>query len=58
MPEDFERVPETGYYVYGVVPVSGGSPLSLRGIDEAPVELVPFHDVAAAASVMALDRPP
>jgi Gas vesicle synthesis protein GvpL/GvpF len=58
MPESLERVPETGYYVYGVVPVDGDARLSLQGIDEAAVELVAYRDVAAATSVMALDRPP
>jgi hypothetical protein len=58
MPEAHERAPETGYYVYGVVPVSGGSPLSLRGIDDAEVEFVEHREVAAAVSVIALDRPP
>jgi hypothetical protein len=58
MPEDRERAPETGYYVYGVVPATGGSPLPLHGIDEAEVEYVSHGDVAAAVSIIALDRPP
>jgi len=56
MPEAHERAPETGYYVYGVVPATGGSPL--HGIDQAAVEYVAHEEVAAAVSVIALDRPP
>ncbi|WP_027862258.1 GvpL/GvpF family gas vesicle protein [Marmoricola sp. URHB0036] len=58
MPEAHERAPETGYYVYGVVPAPGGSPLPLQGIDQADVEYVAYEEVAAAVSVIALDRPP
>jgi gas vesicle protein GvpL/GvpF len=58
MPEAHERAPETGYYVYGVVPATGGSPLPLQGIDQAEVEYVAHEEVAAAVSVIALDRPP
>jgi hypothetical protein len=58
MPEDRERAPETGYYVYGVVPAGGGTRSPLRGIDDAVVELVEHEQVAAAVSVIGLDRPP
>jgi Gas vesicle synthesis protein GvpL/GvpF len=58
MPEDPERAPELGYYVYGVVPGPGSSRPSLRGIDGAQVEFVDHGDVAAAVSEMVLDRPP
>lgn len=58
MPETAERVPETGYYVYGVVPAEGDTRVHLRGIDDAEVEFVEHEDIAAAASVIALDRPP
>jgi hypothetical protein len=58
MPEDPERAPETGLYVYGVVPVTGGSRVSVRGIDDTDVDLVEHGSVAAAVSQIALDRPP
>jgi hypothetical protein len=58
MPEDTERAPETGIYVYGVVPATGGSRLSLRGIDAAEVEAVEHGSVAAMVSEIAVDRPP
>jgi hypothetical protein len=58
MPEDPERAPETGIYVYGVIPAIGGSRLSLRGIDAAEVEVVEHGSVAAVVSEIALDRPP
>lgn len=61
MPEATEHVPDTGYYVYGVVPVSGAGtnlPDDLRGLDDAPVQLVRHGEVAAAVAEIALDRPP
>src|SRR4051812_19329822 len=57
MPEGREPAGETGCYVYGVVRAAGGPP-PLRGIDDEPVELVVHGDVAAATTVIALDRPP
>jgi hypothetical protein len=58
MPEETERAPATGYYVYGVVPAGGAPRPSLRGIDDTEVEYVEHEDVAAATSVIVLDRPP
>ena len=58
MPEDRTHALDTGYYVYGVVPGAGGSRPSLRGIDDAAVEFVEHDELAAAVSVIALERPP
>jgi len=58
MPEPVEQSPEVGWYVYAVLPASGAPPSPLTGIDDAPVEYVEFGELAAATSVMALDRPP
>lgn len=58
MPEDLTGAPETGYYVYGVVPGRGGSRASLRGIDDGEVEFVEHGELAAAVTQTALDRPP
>lgn len=48
----------TGYYVYGVVPAATRLPKRLRGLDDLPVELVEYDDIAAAVSSVATDRPP
>ena len=62
MPEAAEQAPDTGYYVYGVVPASGATardlPEDLRGLDDAPVELLQYGDVAAAVAEIRLERPP
>ncbi|MET0838436.1 MAG: GvpL/GvpF family gas vesicle protein [Marmoricola sp.] len=58
MPDGSSRPPDTGYYVYGVVPVAGGPRPRLRGIDDAEVAFVEHEQVAAAASQIVLDRPP
>ena len=60
MPDPTVRDLETGYYVYGVVPVLEGAPARppLIGIDDAEVEYVEHEDVAAAVAVIALERPP
>ena len=58
MPESVEQVPEVGWYVYAVLPAAGAPTTALTGIDDAPVEYVELGELAAATSVMALDRPP
>jgi hypothetical protein len=49
---------DTGYYVYGVVPADQPLPEGLRGLDDAPVELVELEGIAAAVGVIRLERPP
>ncbi len=58
MPEAVTAPPETGYYVYAVVPAAGAAAPGVRGIDDVEVELVEHGDVAAAVAEIALDRPP
>src|SRR3954471_23121132 len=58
MPDPTVRDLETGYYVYGVVPVLEGARPSITGIDDAEVQYVEHEDVAAAVAVIALERPP
>jgi len=58
MPKGPEPSLDTGYYVYGVVPGAGGSWPSLRGIDDTDVQYVEYGALAAAVSVISLDRPP
>lgn len=57
---DLDALPEhLGLYVYGVVEtVRDLQDADLSGLDEAPVVLVESGDVAAAVSVVTLDRPP
>jgi hypothetical protein len=50
--------PETGYYVYGVVTAGTPLPKALRGLDDVPVELVGYDDIAAVVTSIELDRPP
>ena len=49
---------DTGCYVYGVVAANTQLPKSLRGLDDEPVELVRYGDIAAVVTPMALNRPP
>lgn len=61
MPEATEHVLDTGYYVYGVVPVSGAATersRDLHGLDDAPVQFLPHGEIAAAVAEIALERPP
>lgn len=58
MPEPAPAGADTGYYVYGVVPVSDAQPISEHGIDETPVEFVEHGGLAAAVTPMVLERPP
>lgn len=51
------RDPATGCYVYGVVPAGADLP-PVQGIDDAPVELVDYDDIAAVVAEITLDRPP
>lgn len=61
MPEAAEHAPDTGYYVYGVVPAAGaalGLGEELHGLDDVPVQFLEHGEVAAAVAEIALDRPP
>ena len=57
MPET-EAPPAEGRYVYAVLPAAGAPTDPLTGIDGAPVEFVELGELAAATSVILLDRPP
>ncbi len=57
MPET-EALPAEGRYVYAVLPAAGAPTDPLVGIDDAPVEYVRLGELAAATSVISLDRPP
>lgn len=50
--------PDTGLFVYGVVPSEHGTTPELRGLDEAPVVPVSHGRVAAMVGRIAIDRPP
>jgi hypothetical protein len=52
------EAPESGYYVYGVVPADAAMPGDLRGLDDSAVQLVPYAGIAAAVGHVVLDRPP
>jgi hypothetical protein len=58
MPEAATLGVDTGYYVYAVVPADQPLPDALRGLDDAPVELVELEGIAAAVGVITLERPP
>jgi Gas vesicle synthesis protein GvpL/GvpF len=58
MPDPRALPPDTGYYVYGVVPAVERERPALAGIDARAVEYVEHGDVVAAVSVFVLDRPP
>lgn len=58
MPDGPQDAPGTGYYVYGVVPVTGVPHPRLQGIDDVEVVFVEHQQVAAATSPIVLDRPP
>jgi Gas vesicle synthesis protein GvpL/GvpF len=58
MPDGSQNPPESGCYVYGVVPAQGVSRPRLRGIDDVELEYVEHDQVAAATSPIVLDRPP
>ena len=55
---DPEALPAEGRYVYAVLPAAGAPTGPLTGIDDAPVEFVELGELAAATSVISLDRPP
>ena len=55
---DTEALPAEGRYVYAVRPAAGAPTVPLSGIDGAPVEFVQLGELAAATSVISLDRPP
>jgi hypothetical protein len=57
MPDSGALSRDTGYYVYGVVPVVARERPALVGIDAQEVEYVEHGDVVAAVSAFALDRP-
>ena len=50
MPDGAGDLPETGHYVYGVVPASGERHLPLHGIDDAEVAFVERRELAAATA--------
>jgi len=55
---DTQALPAEGRYVYAVLPAAGAPTDPLTGIDGAPVEFVELGELAAATSVISLDRPP
>jgi hypothetical protein len=57
MPETQGAEPDTGYYLYAVVPASGPPALDVTGIDDTDVDFVEYADIAAAVGLVALDRP-
>jgi hypothetical protein len=57
MPEGREAPSSTGCYVYAVVPAEAGADPGLRGIDGGAVERIVHGDVAAATTVVPLERP-
>ena len=48
----------TGWFVYGIARRSVPVPDGLRGVDDQPVHLLTYGDLAAVASPALLDRPP
>jgi hypothetical protein len=48
----------TGWFVYGIANRSVSVPEDLRGVDEQPLHLLTYGDLAALASPALLDRPP
>ena len=57
-PPQAELAPDTGWFVYAVVPAGLELPEGLAGLDDEPVRLVVHGEVAAAVTPMALERPP
>jgi hypothetical protein len=50
--------PDTGLFVYGVVPSEHGTAPELRGLDDSPVRPVTHGRVAAMVGTITIDRPP
>ncbi|GAB7007732.1 hypothetical protein JCM18899A_52070 [Nocardioides sp. AN3] len=48
---------DTGWFVYGVTNRSVSLPESVRGVDDQPIRLLTYGDLAAVASAALLDRP-
>jgi hypothetical protein len=57
MPEARGALTATGCYVYGVVPAHTAADPTLLGIDGGSVERIIHGDIAAATTVVPLDRP-
>ncbi|MDH2415874.1 GvpL/GvpF family gas vesicle protein [Nocardioides sp. CER19] len=49
---------DTGWFVYGITSRSVSVPESIRGVDDQPVHLLTYGELAAVASAALLDRPP